>query len=48
MVIKVLAGLSLCGGDDNRKMCSLYLSIMDRMGIKLGHFGDATTRLERL
>ena len=22
-------------GDDNRKMCSLYLSIMDRMGVKL-------------
>ena len=28
--------------------CRLYLSIMDRMGIKLDHFGDATTRLERL
>ena len=25
----------LKAGDDNRKMCSLYLSIMDRMGIKL-------------
>jgi hypothetical protein len=35
-------------GDDNRKMCSLYLSIMDRMGIKLDRFGDAATRLERL
>ena len=35
-------------GDDNRKMCSLYLSIMDRMGIKLDRFGDATTRLEHL
>lgn len=35
-------------GDDNRKMCSLYLSIMDRMGIKLDRFGDATTRLDRL
>ena len=35
-------------GDDNRKMCSLYLSIMDRMGIKLDRFGDATTRLENL
>jgi len=38
----------LKAGDDNRKMCSLYLSIMDRMGIKLDRFGDATTRLERL
>jgi hypothetical protein len=38
----------LKAGDDNRRMCSLYLSIMDRMGIKLDRFGDATTRLERL
>jgi hypothetical protein len=38
----------LKSGDDNRKMCSLYLSIMDRMGIKLDRFGDATTRLEQL
>jgi hypothetical protein len=29
-------------------MCSLYLSIMDRMGIKLDRFGDATTPLEQL
>lgn len=35
-------------GDANRKMCSLYLSIMDRMGVKLERFGDAETRLERL
>ncbi len=35
-------------GDDKRKACSLYLSIMDRMGIKLDRFGDATERLERL
>jgi Protein of unknown function (DUF1552) len=35
-------------GEDNRKMCSLYLSIMDRMGIKLERFGDAETRLERI
>jgi len=32
-------------GDDNRKLCSLYLSIMDRMGVKLPRFGDADTRL---
>ena len=38
----------LKAGDDNRKMCSLYLSIMDRMGIKLDRFGDANTRLEHL
>ena len=41
------AGLSQAG-DENRKMCSLYLSIMDRMGVKLDNFGDAETRLENL
>ncbi|MEO8425966.1 MAG: DUF1552 domain-containing protein [Verrucomicrobiota bacterium] len=35
-------------GDDNRKLCSLYLSIMDRMSVKLDRFGDAETRLARL
>jgi len=35
-------------GDDNRKLCSLYLSIMDRMNVKLEHFGDAETRLAGL
>jgi hypothetical protein len=35
-------------GDDNRKLCSFYLSIMDRMGVHLDHFGDAKTRLARL
>ena len=32
-------------GNDNRKLCSMYLSIMDRMGVKLDRFGDAETRL---
>jgi hypothetical protein len=35
----------LDAGDDKRKLCSLYLSIMDRMGVKLDRFGDATARL---
>jgi uncharacterized protein DUF1552 len=35
-------------GDENRKACSLYLSLMDRMDIKLDRFGDADTRLEGL
>ena len=35
-------------GDDNRKLCSLYLAIMDRMGLKLDRFGDAETRLTGL
>jgi len=34
--------------DDHRKVCSLYLSVMDRMGVKLDKFGDADTRLERI
>jgi hypothetical protein len=33
-------------GDDNRRICSLYLSLMDRYGVKLPHFGDAETRLD--
>jgi hypothetical protein len=37
----------LDAGDDNRKVCSLYLSIMDRMGLKLDRFGDAETRLAK-
>jgi hypothetical protein len=32
-------------GDENRKLCSLYLSLMDRMGVKLDHFGDADAPL---
>jgi len=35
-------------GEENRRICSLYLSIMDRMGVKADKFGDAEARLERL
>ena len=35
-------------GDENRKICSLYLSLMDRMGVKLDRFGDAETHLQDL
>jgi hypothetical protein len=35
-------------GDENRKACSLYLSLMDRIGIKLERFGDAHTHLAGL
>ncbi len=31
--------------DDQRRACSLYLSIMDRMGLSLTNFGDSQTRL---
>ncbi|MBC8113397.1 MAG: hypothetical protein H7062_03405, partial [Candidatus Saccharimonas sp.] len=35
-------------GDENRKLCSLYLSLADRMDVTLNQFGDATTRLSGL
>ncbi len=35
-------------GDENRRMCSLHLSLMDRMGVTLDRFGDATTPLADL
>ncbi len=33
-------------GDERRKLCGMYLGIMDRMGVKLEHFGDASDRLK--
>ena len=35
-------------GNDNRRACSLYLSLMDRMGVKLDRFGDTDKRLAGL
>lgn len=41
--------LDYVGKDDqDRKLCSMYLSVMDRMGIRLDQFGDAETRLAGL
>jgi hypothetical protein len=37
----------LYDGDENRKLCSLYLSLMDRFGIRLERFGDAGGRLSK-
>ncbi len=34
--------------DGDRKLCSLYLSLMDRMDVKADRFGDATARLAAL
>lgn len=34
--------------EDNRKMCSLYLSLLDRYGVKQDQFGDSSTRLKGL
>lgn len=35
-------------GESNRQMCRLYLSLMDKMGVKLDQFGDATERLSEV
>jgi hypothetical protein len=35
-------------GDDRRKLCGMYLGIMDRMGVTLDRFGDASERLAGL
>jgi hypothetical protein len=35
-------------GDENRKLCSLYLSLMDRIGLRLDSFGDADSHLANL
>ena len=34
--------------DPNRKLCRLHLALMDRMGVKMNHFGDAETALQDL
>ena len=34
--------------DSNRRACSLYLSLMDRMGVELPQFGDTTRRLANI
>ena len=38
----------LQSGNSNRRLCSLYLSVMDRMGLELSEFGDAKERLSGL
>jgi hypothetical protein len=35
-------------GKPNRKMCSLYLSLMDKMGARLDSFGDSRERLAEI
>jgi hypothetical protein len=34
--------------DEERRLCSLFLSIMDRMGVRLDKFGDSNARLDTL
>ena len=35
-------------GKPNRQMCQLYLSMMDKMGVHLDAFGDATEPLAEI
>ncbi|MEI9898314.1 MAG: DUF1552 domain-containing protein [Chthoniobacter sp.] len=35
-------------GDENRKLCRLHMALMDRMGLKTDHFGDADKALSDL
>jgi hypothetical protein len=35
-------------GKPNRKMCSLYLSLMDKAGVRLDSFGDSKERLAEI
>jgi hypothetical protein len=35
-------------GKTNRKMCSLYLSMMEKMGVRLNAFGDSKERLAEI
>ncbi|MAT14585.1 MAG: hypothetical protein CMJ46_04865 [Planctomyces sp.] len=35
-------------GKENRKMCSLYLSLLDKYGVQLNQFGDSTERLAEI
>jgi hypothetical protein len=35
-------------GDEHRKVCSLHLTLMDKMGVPLTQFGDASSKLADL
>ena len=35
-------------GKPNRKMCSLYLSMLDKVGVRLDHFGDSKEPLSEI
>ena len=34
--------------DENRKLCRLHIALMDRMGAKTDHFGDADNALSEI
>ena len=35
-------------GKPNRKMCSLYLSLMEKAGVRLKEFGDSKEQLAEI
>ena len=35
-------------GKPNRRMCSLYLSLLDKAGVRLDRFGDSRERLAEI
>jgi hypothetical protein len=35
-------------GKPNRKMCSLYLSLLEKAGVKLDRFGDSAEKLAEI
>jgi hypothetical protein len=46
---QIKTGRSLDYSDKpNRKMCSLYLSLLDKTGIRLESFGDSKERLAEI
>lgn len=36
------------GGKENRQMCRLYMSVMDKVGVRMDKFGDASEPLEEV
>ena len=42
------AACSTTSASPNRKMCSLYLSLMDKAGVHLDEFGDSSERLAEI
>ena len=35
-------------GDDNRKLCGLYLSLLNKIGVNQTQFGDADKQISKL
>ncbi|MBX7210507.1 MAG: DUF1552 domain-containing protein [Verrucomicrobiaceae bacterium] len=55
VVLAGLGGGTIKGGkyldyskQENRKLCRLHMALMDRMGVHMGHFGDADSAISDL